>query len=404
MTNRFLSITNPLSKYKRLAAALTLMWGALASPAIDLQGLAKSLGNIESYKGTLDVVLSVPMSPNDVHYNLQMASALAPADTLSAVDYLIAWTHPTPSGTTHGFTSYFDGNLYRYREGSRLAEYHAGSNLSPFVSSAPVQKTAQFHELLPQDIGQQITDMLADSTYTLKFYPDTLFRGNPSTVLKAVREIKGSTAAEMTFVFDRSTLLPVYINKEMSPGAISEQTLTYNYHNGEGPALPRSEAELIALYPEEFANFREGSYALASLKGRPLPAFSLPKLQGERLSHEKGTGFAGPTIIAFVDESVGSTPDVLKQTRKALDAVPMTVQMVWVFLSNRQDDIAELFGPDDLIAETVLYSGRTVVKDFGITETPSFIFVDRSGKVNDVHTGFNKDLTDIVIQKTTLLK
>lgn len=404
MTNLYLSITSLTNKFRQVAAAALFLGVANVAGAVDLQQLAEALKQAENYTTTIDALLTVPMSPNDVEYELKIAATCTQGDTLSPIDYLIAWTHPTSNGQSTGFTSYFKGNLYRYRDGDRLKEYHADANITPFTSSVPIQSSVQFYELIPQVIGQQIESMMADSVFLLKFYPDTVFNGDKAIVLKAVEFLKGSTIGELTFVFDHESLMPRYINKEMSPMSISEQTLTYKYREAGGDImLPRSETELIALYPDQFANFREGNYGLNSLKGRPLPSFSLPRLGGDRYTSVKGQSISMPTVMVFLDEGVGSTPDVIKLTRKALDAVPMSTQVVWVFISNRQDDIADLFSSDDFVAETVLYSGRTMVKDFGVTETPSFIFIDRKGIVRDTATGFNNDLSEIVIQKTTLL-
>lgn len=376
---------------------------ATVNATLTPDSIASKLRQITFYNARVDVLVELPMASNDeVTYTVNLSEVANEPDSLLQVSYLIDWTLPRPQGDSHGFAAYFNGNHYRYRDGSTIKEYHADADVTPFLSATPVQKSVQFFELLPWALGAEIDAMVADSTFTLKLAADTLFRGNPAVVLEADRVINGIDAAEMKFVFDPSTLLPVYIEKEMSPGSISEQTLEYTYHPRQVGTPPTTEEQLIDLYPEIFSNFREGSYALQSLVGREIPSFSLPTLTGTRLGHTRGQQLPSPTIIVFVDEQIGSTPQLLTKVSHAVNSLPMNVDVWWIYLSNRRDEIEELHKAQRA-AGTVLTSGRNVTKDFGITSTPSLIFVGRDGKVADIVNGFNNDIGDIVIQKTTLL-
>lgn len=379
-----------------------ILWGGigLIAKGAELDSLQNKLAGMKTFNAAVEVMVSLPMGADDeVKYEIDVASLpTATIDTLSEVTYLIDWTLPSASSNSHGFSAYFPGNFYRFRDGGgRLQEYHFQITPDPFTSFTPVQKTAQFMETLPVTIASEIAMMRNDTTFLIKYYPDTLYKGNPAEVLRGTRIINGLEALNFIYVFDASDSRPVYIEKEMSPGTISEQTVYYRYSYPDEAKrqVPETEQVLIELYPEAFAQFREGTYALASLKGKPLPGFSLPTLEGERYSYNRGDELTSPLLIVFVDEKVGSTASLMTDVRETLTNLPMNVDVDWVFLSNRHDDIADVTGKL-LPGERVLISGRNVVQDFGITETPSLIFVDTQGIVTDVLAGYNKSVSDII--------
>lgn len=382
---------------------------ALASMSLeasDLSGLIESLRKMGNYSGSVKVELSLPMAANDeVEYTVYALSREVNEDSLSSIDYLIEWALAAPDGTVKGFSSYFDGHFYRFRDGFRLQEYHVDENIQPFISVSPVQKTTQFIDLFPVKLGDEIAGMACDSTYSCVWTPDTLFRGLRSAVLKAKRTVNDETVAELVFVFDAVTLVPEYIEREMSPGSISEQTVVYKYQECDlsGLAVPRVEEQLIGLYPEAFADFREGAYRLTSLKGRTLPAFSLPELDGGRLTRQRNDRLENPTLVAFVEEEVGTTTGLISEVRGGLRSLPFNADIIWIFLSNRHDDIIQAVGKI-LPEETVLASGRNIVKDFGVTETPSFIIVGRDGIVTDVMIGYGTRTASAIMQKMAMAK
>lgn len=365
--------------------------------------LTQSLADMKDFEASVDVTVTLPMAADDeVNYTVDLASADAPADTLSPVSFIIDWTLPAPSGVNTGFTAYFNGNLYRYRHASKLQEYHADSNPDPFLSLYPVQNTTQFREILPVALADEINGMMTDSTWTLAWTPDTLFRATPVAMIRARRRVDGVEAANSIYVFQPHILSPLYVEKEMSPGQISEQTVAYTYRPARRDiAIPVSESQLMELYPEEFARYREGAYALNSLKGRQLPSFSLPATTGDRYSRSAADAFQSPVILAFIDETVATTPQLIADVRNAIDRLPANVDVKWIFLSNRTDDILPLITPR--AGEQILFSGRNIAPDFGITATPALIFVTPDAKVADIQAGYNNNMVSIVINKTAPL-
>lgn len=389
-----------------IVSVLTCMPSDRNSSYAGVETLSESLRKMDDFRSGVKVEVSLPMAANDeIEYNVNALSSPAAGDSLSTLNYLIEWSLPTPNGVSKGFSSYFNGDFYRYREGSALQEYHADDNVQPFISQSPVHKTTQFIDVFPVSLGAEIQAMAKDTTYSLVWTADTIFHGENVAVLKSERIINNQTVAEITYVFDKVSLSPKYIEKEMSPGTISEQTIIYEYLPEDNPKLkvPTNEEELISIYPEIFSNFREGNYGLESLKERQLPGFSLPNLNGDRYSRLRSDGFSNPTLIAFVEEDISSTPDLIKDIRKGINSLPFSADIIWVFLSNRHDDIEEVIGRT-LPGEIVLMSGRNVVKDFGVTETPSFLFVNVDGKVSDILSGLKPDMESTVMQKMAITK
>lgn len=374
--------------------------------ANDINDIAKRLSALDNFESQVKVLVTLPMSANDeVEYSLIVSSQKSSGDTLLPISYLIDWSLPVGGSVSHGFSAYSNGNFYRFRDnGGRLQEYHFDNTPDLFTGGVPVQRSAQFFEATPFALGAEMSSIASDSTYIFKFTADTVYKGQPADIVQSRRHVNDIEVANCLYVFDSTTGAPIYIEKEMSPGSISEQTVAYSYSypsDGNIKGVPTDEDSLIALYPEIFSLYREGNYGLSSLKGLSTPAFSLPTLQGDRYNHTRDEAFNSPVIMAFVDENISTTSDVISQVRNALNRIPANVDVFWIFLSNRRDDIEAAVGKVQP-GETVLTSGRNIVKDFGVTETPTLIFIDRKGKVSDNEVGYNKNLDEIVINKVTV--
>lgn len=372
---------------------------AFAASPVDF--VVDSLQKHSLFSSTVNVEVSLPMAADDVRYTVEIASQPSPADTLSPINYLIDWTLHAPDADRKGFTSYFNGNLYRFRDDSPMNEYHFSNNPLPFISATPVQNTTQFIDLFPVNVAREINEMSTDPSYKLSFTPDSIFNGQKAAILKARRSIADEEVANLLYVFEPEHYTLRRIEKELSPGSISEQTVVYTYEPGiNNETVPTSEAELVQRYPDAFSNFREGNYGLQSLMNRPVPSFSLPTLDSQRFNYSKGSTLNSPTLMVFLDYNVGNPEETINLIRNAADILPMNTDILWIFLSNRRDDIEEIITP--AAGETVLLSGNKVVKDFGITSSPTIIFVDRDGIIKDYQIGFNNNLSDIVLQKASL--
>ena len=137
---------------------------AIASRPGDISDIAARLGAMDAYADscTYEVLLASLSEP--VTYTVGLESEPAVGDTLSP----ISWSLPTPSGLVEGFSSYFDGSHFRFRD-KRLQEYHAATDSEPFAPGGDVrrgvQRQVQFADLLPQFIAEHFAEMAADSTY-----------------------------------------------------------------------------------------------------------------------------------------------------------------------------------------------------------------------------------------------
>ena len=115
---------------------LLMVLAALGPLGISAQGIADVVAALEKtgcYEANASFNVSLPQSDKDVVYEVSLASAPAPAATLSPCSYLTEWGLETPSGTVKGFSAYFDGHHYRYRN-ERLQEYHMDWDSIPFMS------------------------------------------------------------------------------------------------------------------------------------------------------------------------------------------------------------------------------------------------------------------------------
>ncbi|MCM1066468.1 MAG: hypothetical protein NC418_02720 [Muribaculaceae bacterium] len=384
-----------------LAATLSGIAGASDS---DINVLADHLIANECYTDscTYEVLLATLSEP--VSYELALESSATPSDTLSPCRYIVRWALHAPSGITEGFSAYFDGTHYRFRD-SRLQEYHAQWSPEPFAPAGDptrgVQQQAQFCELLPQFIGENFRRMASDSTY-IYTVSDTKVDGMDAILVKGVRRYAGFDAMEYEYAFDAATLRPLRIDLETNPGQIGEQSIAVRYHTpgGRSKACHIDEATLIADRAEAFEKYRESSFTLESLPGRPMPRISAPTPGGERYHYSPDSGT--PTVVVFADAAIESTPDVIYAVREAAAMLPMQIDIVWAFTNNRADDVSPLLGKP-VAGETVLIHATGAARDCGIgSVTPVIIFVDGKGTVSDLINGYNQDLRSLVIQKASL--
>lgn len=368
--------------------------------------LGECLANMGQYLGDASFEVLLPSAADPVTYDITLQSKLAENDSLAPCDYLIRWTSELPTGAISGFSAYYAGNHYRFRN-NKLQEYHIEENESSFLPMGKgsekmgVQYTAQFAEFIPQFIGNKLIEISEDAAYQYSFHPDTLVSGAKRIVVEGVKRNQGYDVQRFKYVFDKETKLPVCIDLEYSPGSISEQFVTVNYYDESqhGP-IEITEDGLITEWPEIFEKYRESTFRVENLVGDYLPAFSSQMLGSqERFTHHLREQLGTTTIIAVIDPEVSSAPATVEAVRNAVDALPMRVSVIWALKTNREEAALGLL-KNIREDEKALMSANGLIRNAGITLFPTLLIVSNEGIVEDVVTGFNNQLEEIVILKS----
>ncbi|MDE5608288.1 MAG: hypothetical protein K2I64_05080 [Muribaculaceae bacterium] len=383
-----------------LAAIIGLAATAVsAAPRLSVDDIVSVLSGLADYQGRATYSVLLPQAEDPVEYTVDMQSTVASGDPLSPISYLIEWK----LNDSEGFSAYFDGHHYRYRN-NRLQEYHFDWDSIPFVmGKGGVQLQAQFVDILPQMTGRELSRLVADSTFIYTYAPDTVYNGQKSSIIKGKVMYHGYVSKEVVYVFDPATGMIRCIEMENNPGSISEQSVSIRYSTPATEQFPlESEEDLIALYPDVFERFRENNFKVENLPGILLPTFSSPTSTGERYTYHRGDPLTNPTVILVVDESVGTTNPTLEALREAADKAPVAFDLVIAFRSNNADRAQDIVG-SLRPGEHLLLGARGLARDCGVTVTPTIIYVGRDGKVADVTLGYNKALSSVVIQKIALM-
>lgn len=358
------------------------------------------LANLRDYQGRVTYSVLLPQAEDPVAYDITMWSTAADTDTLAPCRYLIEWTAERTGGT--GFAAYLDGSHYRYRDG-RLQEYHMSWDSIPFIAgNGGVQCNAQFADVLPQFLGRELGRLIDNPDFEHTFAPDTIYNGRHVAIIDGRMMYHGYVSKEATYIFDPATLMPLTIELENNPGAISEQSVTIIYAaNDSTPYAINSENDLIALYPDVFEKYRESNFRVENLPGTQLPTFTAPTPGGDRYTYHRGEQFDTPVVIALLDDAGANTAATIAALRDAAATSPAPFDIIMAFTTTDSERASEIAAP---IArgETLLTGTRTLSRDCGVSSYPTLIYVDRTGHVADVTLGFNKDLANLVIQTAIL--
>jgi hypothetical protein len=361
--------------------------------------------------------VTLPSNEQEISYIIELAAEQTPDDRLLGYDYHIHWQLPTPTGLTSGFNAYFSGHCYRYRD-NRLTEYHRDWDSIPFIAApapqtAPtqrrsgVQRTGQFVNLLPWSLADELRAMMADTSYTI-----TVSGPKPSAefatdciLIQATQLLNDLVCKEYELQVDAQTGLPLRLSTLYNPSMLGEQEVVAEYSYTPAPAIVpvRTEADLIAIYPDVFANCRTSNFSIENLRGKPLPEFALPTTTGERYFHAKADTFVNPTIIAILDPAVASTEAVIATLRQIVDRLPRQTNLVLMFLSNDIDQIESIAGRLR-IGEAHLISAAPFARDCGANAYPTFLLCDSSATVSAVLLGDSSTLAEQLLQQAALLK
>ncbi|MDE6206183.1 MAG: hypothetical protein K2M55_00045 [Muribaculaceae bacterium] len=383
------------------------LFAASQASALTLHDIAEHLTAHDCYSAKVDYEIMLATLSEPVNYSIALESASAPTDSLAPCKYLIKWEAHGQGGSSKGFSAYFNGDHYRFRD-DKLQEYHYAESNEQFHPlgriNRGVQRQVQFSELLPQFIGERFESMCTDSTYMVKVTADTIVDSSPAIVVAGVQNVYGITTSEFIYVLAPDTYLPRSIDLENNPGQMGEQNIIVHYTDTRTTGCNINYDSLVAAEPEAFSKYRESIFTLESLPGRQLPRIMAPSSTGERYLHERGEQFSAPTVFVFTDTEVGTTPDLIRNVRGAVAMLPFQTDIVWAFKDHRIEDVAECIGRPEA-GEKILFNAGGAARECGIGALlPVLMFVDHAGTVTDIQVGYNNDIASIVIQKVMATK
>ena len=80
-----------------------------------LADIAGRLAECGPLSGHIEYEVYMPSSPDPVNYDIKVTSIPVSGDSLCKSSYIVDWTLRHDNNSSTGFSAYFDGNHYRYR-------------------------------------------------------------------------------------------------------------------------------------------------------------------------------------------------------------------------------------------------------------------------------------------------
>ena len=383
----------PLTLITFMAATATA-----AATAPSLSDLADIIDNHSCLKGHVIYEVLLPTSPDPVVYEIDLSSLGTHADTLSPCEYLIDWSLQRPGGVTKGFSAYYSGNHFRYRD-TKLQEYHLADDPTPFAGQRGVQRQAQFVDLLGPFVAAKLRSMATDSSYIYTVKEDSKI-----LTVTGVETVKGYEALQFTYEFSLPDYLPLRFDFVYNPASISEQSVTAKYSwQKDAECLELTEETLSTMYADVFASFRQSNFHVLNLVGKPLPSIMALDDKRGRFVHNRGESLGTPTLLVFLDAQVAGTEGTIAAVRQGLENSPVNANVIYIMKETQPDHTP---APLSTLqpSETLIPSARNAVADCGITAFPTIIFCNSDSSVADTQIGANNNLAELVLQKTTLLR
>lgn len=359
---------------------------ALSVKAQSIGDLVAALSNMPDYAATVTYAVTLPQAEDDIIYTANISQ---PA---SVDSYLIEWSVDTPSGPTSGFTAWFDGHFYSFRN-NRLRELHREWDEAAVTDgpNAP-QNTAQFASLLPSRLAVQMAELETPR------YDYTITSNGDQIRVNANRLNGDDTDAELQWTFDARTLQPLDFYGDYNPGAISSQQVHAVYHPSSLILNTLSENSLKERHEDAFTLYRQSQFGIESMRGQQVPAFSLPILgSAQRMTRRATEGFPAPTALVLLDSDATLAPQLIAAVRRAIDRLPSDANVIWACTGKNPDAVGELLG-ELRPGETALLGARPLVRDCGAASLPVVLIVESTGRIADLIIGLNNQLEIDVIQ------
>ncbi len=222
--------------------------------AITINDIASDISNVNRYKASAEVRVSMPQFDDEVTYKLLLWQQVSPSDTILPVKYIVDWQQKDK----HGFSAYLSGTHYRCNEG-RLKVYNIKTesiSFSPmFGKSVGVHRSGQFVNFLPIEVATELQEIVSDSRYNTNVHPDTMVNGDDAIVIELTMMNDGEMVRRMEYVIDKQSRLPIAIYKTNNCGSGSEQRVSVSYQIMESDENNIGEALLKKLYPKIFNTY-----------------------------------------------------------------------------------------------------------------------------------------------------
>ena len=377
---------------------ITLLLLASAANTLSARGIddcVDALANMPGYRASATYSVTLPQAQDDIVYTVDLAQDPAEADS-----YLLQWSVMSPSGPVSGFTAWFDGNFYNFRN-HRLQERHDDRDPETPAGTRAPQNAAQFASLLPTRIAQWLREVQNEPNTAA-----TLSEQGNELILTLVRQPADEIESEITWTFELPSMRPLKFYADYNPGSISGQQVNAVYAYGDSLApLPAglNEAYLRGLFPDAFEKYRESQFAVENMRGLPLPAFSLPKIGGGRLARQASDAFRAPTAVVFFDPAATLTPELIKALRGAVDRLPVDAEIIWASTEKNPDAAAQLLEPLRP-GETALTGANSLALACGTAALPTILVCTPKGEISNIITGLNQNLQSDVMQLLTTAK
>lgn len=379
----------------RISAAFALLLTcAFGLHARELDSIAAALEHMPDYAAAVTYAVTLPQAEDDVIYRVDLQQ---PG---SDDHYLINWSVDTPSGTQTGFAAWFDGHFYNFRN-SRLQEIHGRWDPSAPESGRAAQNSVQFVSLLPRRMAAELRALTPDR------YDVTIGERGDEITVSAIRHSGRVADAELCWKFDAATMAPREFSADYNPGAISGQQVKAVYGPAANPLFTPgeqlSEESLRQLYPDAFGRYRESNFAVESMRGRPLPAFSLPLADvSGRLTRAEGQPMDSRTAVVIFDPEAALSPRLIEAVRSAMDRMPVNADVVWASVSKNPDAALELLGAMRQ-GERAVTGAASLAADCGAANLPVVLACKADGRVADLVVGLNNQLdTDVIRMFSTM--
>lgn len=175
---------------------------------------------------------------------------------------------------------------------------------------------------------------------------------------------------------------------------IIEKAVTIDYNATPEQILLSYTEEGMAEFKRNFPEKPIMDFALKSI-GKQAPDFELKNLKGDtiKLSNLKGKKILLDIVKVDCPECVKATPVINKITSQLKD-----IMVIPVFPKNTKSEVEEFYKSLKMDINTSSIAGKdnlkkmTMIKDYNLSQVPTLIFIDETGKISYVRIGYSDEV------------